>query len=208
MLISFPEQNFNNFIVPAFQINEGEIVVIELPGGALFQPLLSKLKSMLTGTVADSPIEINSKFRFVEHFKESFLKHHFAPVTVGMYHQKHANKHNPVYEKIYNTLSITKRTKVKSLTGELKKKLELYTTLSWTNRLIFDLTGADPKGGADIIGAIKQAIMPNGAAILIDLCDEFKDQCTTFIKVNYIGGDIRSDSVKLIAKSKKTQIAG
>lgn len=200
MLINFPKQNFNNFIVPAFQINEGEIVVIELPGGALFQPLLSKLKSILTGT--DSPIEINSEFRFVEHFKESFLNYHFAPVTIGKYHQKHANKHNPVYEKIYNTPSLATRTKVNTLAADVRKKLELYTTLSWTNHLIFDLTGTDPKGGTDLFGAVKQAIIPNGAAILVDLCDEFKDQCTTFIKVNYTGSDIRSDSVKLISKSK------
>lgn len=200
MLISFPKQNFNNFIVPAFQINEGEIVVIELPGGALFQPLLSKLKNMLTGT--DSPVVINSEFRFVEQFKESFLNYHFAPVTIGKYHQKHANKDNLVYETIYHNPSLTRRTKVNTLTGDVRKKLELYTTLSWANRLIFDLTGVDPKGGTDIFGVVKQAIIPNGAAILIDFCDEFKDQCTTFIKVNYIGADIRSDSVKLISKSK------
>jgi len=202
MLISFPEQNFNNFIIPAFQINEGEIVVIELSGGALFQPLLSKLKSLLTGTVADSPIEINSEFRFVEQFRESFLNYHFAPVTIGKYHQKHANKDNPVYEKIYNTPSLARNTKVNTLAGDVRRKLELYTTLSWTNHLIFDLTSADPKGGTDLFGVVKQAITPNGAAILIDLCDEFKDQCSTFVKVNYIGGDIRSDSVKLISKSK------
>jgi hypothetical protein len=202
MLISFPKQNFNNFIVPAFQINKGEIVVIELPGGALFQSLLFKLKSILTGTVTDSPVEINSEFRFVEHFKESFLSYHFSPVTIGKYHQKHANKGNPVFEKIYHTPSLTRRTKVNTLAGDVRKKLELYTTLSWTNHLIFDLTGADPKGGTDFFSAVKQLITPNGAAILIDLCDEFKDQCTTFVKVNYIGNDIRSDSVKLISKSK------
>jgi len=201
MLISFPEQNFNNFIVPTFQINEGEIVVIELPGGALFQPLLSKLKRMLTCTVTDSPVVINSEFRFVEQFKESFLNYHFSPVTIGKYHQKHANKDNPVYEKIYHTPSLTRRTKINTLAGDVRKKLELYTTLSWTNHLILDLTGVDPKGGTDIFGIIKQAIIPNGATILIDFCDEFKDQCTTFIKVNYTGGDIRSDSVKLISKS-------
>jgi hypothetical protein len=200
MLISFPEQNFNNFIIPAFQINEGEIVVIELSGGALFRSLLSEIKNILTG--AESPAEINSKFRFVEHFKQSFLNYHFSPVTIGKYHQKYANIHNPVYEKIYNTPSLTKRTKVNTLAGDVRKKLELYTTLSWTNHLIVDLTGVDPKGGTDLFGIVKQAIMPNGAAILIDLCDEFKDQCTTFVKVNYIGGDIRSDSVKLISKSK------
>jgi hypothetical protein len=202
MLISFPKQNFNNFIIPAFQINEGEIVIIELPGGALFQPLLSKLKSMLTGTVADRNVEINSEFRFVEHFQENFLNYHFAPVTIGKYHQKHANKHNLIYEKIYNTPSLATRTKVNTLATDVRKKMELYTTLSWTNRLILDLTGVNPKGGTDLFGLVKQAIMPNGAAILIDLCDEFKDQCTAFIKVNYIGDDIRSDSVKLISKSK------
>jgi hypothetical protein len=202
MLISFPKQNLNNFIIPAFQINEGEIVVIELPGGALFSPILSEIKKILTGAVADSHVEINSKFRFVEHFKESFLNYHFSPVTISNYHQKHANKHNPIYEKIYNTPSLTTQTKVKTLAGDVRKKLEFYTALSWTNHLIFDLTGAELKGGSDIFGFVKQAIMPNGAAILIDHCDEFKNQCTTFIKVNYIGDDIRSDGVKLISKYK------
>lgn len=202
MPISFSKQNFNNFIVPSFQINEGEIVVIELPGGALFHPLLSEIKNTLTGSTADSPVEVNSDFRFVEHFKESFFNSYFSPITIGNYHQKYANKPNPVYEKIYGTPWLTKRIKVNTLAGDMRKKLALYTTLSWTNRLIFDLAGVDPKGGAEIFGIVKQAIMPNGAAILIDHCDEFKNQCTTFIKVNYIGGDIRSDSVKLISKFK------
>ncbi|MDB5150960.1 MAG: hypothetical protein JWQ57_4980 [Mucilaginibacter sp.] len=202
MLIRFPEQNFNNFIVPAFQINEGEIVVIELPGGALFHPLLSEIKNILTGAAADNPVEINSDFRFVEHFKESFFNHYFSPVTIGNYHQKHANKCNLVYEKIYDSPGLTKQIKVNALAGDMRKKLALYTTLSWTNRLIFDLAAVDPRGGTNVFSVVKQAIMPNGAAILIDHCDEFKNQCTTFIKVNYIGGDIRSDSVKLISKSK------
>lgn len=202
MLIRFPEQNFNNFIVPAFQINEGEIVVIELPGGALFQPLLSEIKNILTGAAAGNPVEINSEFGFVEHFKESFFNHYFSPTTIGSYHQKYANKCNLVYEKIYDTPGLTRQIKINTLAGNMRKKLALYTTLSWTNRLIFDLAGVDPKGGINIFGVVKQAIIPNGAAILIDHCDEFKDQCTTFIKVNYIGSDIRSDSVKFISKSK------
>jgi hypothetical protein len=202
MLIRFPEQNFNNFIVPAFQINEGEIVVIELPGGALFHPLLFEIKNMLTGAVTDSAVEINSDFKFVEHFKESFFNYHFSPTTVNNYHQKYANKHKLIYQKIYDTPWLKKQTKVNTLAGTMRKKLALYTTLSWTNRLIFDLIGVDPNGAAEVFDIVKQAIMPNGAAIIIDGCDEFKNQCTTFVKVDYVGENIRSEKLKFTLKSK------
>lgn len=202
MLLRFPEQNIHNFIIPAFQINEGDIVVIHLWGGALFYPLSIEIKNILTRTTANSNIEIDSNFRFVEHFKQNLFRYHFFPATVGSYHQKYANKNNPIYNEIYRIPWLTKKIKVHTLAGTAKRKLELYTALSTTNCLIFDLAGVDPKGGVEIFDVVKQAILPNGAAILLDHCEEFKDQCNTFIKVNYIGKDIRSDSYKLILKHK------
>jgi hypothetical protein len=200
MLLRFPEQNIHNFIIPAFQINEGEIAVIDLWGGALFSPFLSEIKDLLRSQTPKSNVEIDPRFRFVEHFLDGLFRFYFFPATISRYHQKYANKDNPIYKEIYQIPWLTKKIKVHTLAGTAKRKLEVYTALSSTNLLIFDLVGVDPKGGKEIFEIVKQAIVPNGAAIILDHCDEFKEQCNTFIKVNYIGNNIKLDSDKLISK--------
>jgi hypothetical protein len=186
MLLRFSEQIINNFLVPSFSLANGEIVIIRIPEGEFFYPLKLEIVKMLTGEAVNDNVEIVSALQFVADFEESYFRYRFFPTTIDSYHNKYANKANPVYKNIYGTEGITPQTKVKTVDNTLRRLLSLYTTLSWTNNIVFHLAGIGPQGGQDIYRIVKTMVNSGGAAILIDRCDEFQNDCTTFIKAGYI----------------------
>jgi hypothetical protein len=186
-LLQFDEQVVNDFLIPSFTISQGEIVIIKLPNGPFFYPVTVALSNILTQQVFNDHVKFTSAFKYVEHLKESRFRQRFFPISVGSYHKKYANPANPIYKKIYETSWITPKTKVKTLAGNPRKWLSLYTTLSWNNNIVFDLVAVDPQGGRDIYAFVKTMVNSGGAAILIDHFFEFKNDCTTFIEAEYIG---------------------
>jgi hypothetical protein len=186
MILQFSEQIINNLLVPSFSLAKGEIVIIQIPEGALFYPLKQQIVEVLTGKVVNDSIEIVSPLKFVADFKESYFRYRFFPTTIDSLHNKNANRANPVYKNIYRTEGLTHQTKLKKVDNTLRRLISLYTTLSWTNNIVFDLTGIGPQGGQDIYRIVKAMVNSGGAAILIDHCDEFQNDCTMFIKARYL----------------------
>jgi hypothetical protein len=186
MIVRFSEQVVNGFKIQSFTLSEGEIVVIQFPDGPYFYPaslgmirLLEAFNSKTTNS--------GTPLTYVEHIKEKSVYRRFFPLTVGAYQKKYANKANPVYKTIYDIKWMTPKIKVCTLAGTPRRKLTLYTALSRTNNIIFDLVGVDPQGGQEIYAIVKAVVNAGGSAILLDTCDEFKNACTTFIKAEYIG---------------------
>lgn len=77
---------------------------------------------------------------------------------------------------------------INGLTNTQRRLVSLYSTLSHTHQIIFDLQGIDPSGGQQIYDAVKSVTAKGVTAILFDYCDEFKDDCTRFVKATYLGG--------------------
>ncbi|MFD1145489.1 hypothetical protein ACFQ4C_30465 [Larkinella insperata] len=191
MLINFREQRIDNFIIPSFTLSKGELVIIRLPNGPLFRPFVVVLTKLLTGKTQSDPVELIAPLRYVEHFKESWFRHQFFPMTVGRYIAKYANQTNLLYKEVYAIDQITPQMKVQNLAGTQRLQLSLYTTLSWTRDIVFDLAGIDPQGGQVIYHFVKEMVKAEGAAVLLDWTDEFKDDCTRFIPATYLGEKIR-----------------
>jgi len=189
MLIKFSEQTVDKFYIPTFILTKGDIIIIQLPNGPYFRPVELKMIDMLTGKQHNELLEINTPLKYVEHITEKSFWHRLFPMTVGGYLDKYANKSNPVYKTIYNTKWITPKTKIQTLAGNPRRQLSLYATLSWTDKIIFDLAGVDPQGGQQIYNFVKTIVQSGGSAILFDYTDEFKDDCTRFIKAKYLGDD-------------------
>ncbi|MBS0027704.1 hypothetical protein ACTJJ0_03480 [Chitinophaga sp. 22321] len=189
MLTKFSEQTVDNFYFPSFILTKGDIIIIHLPCGPYFRPVELKMIDILTGKQYNDLIEINTPLKYVEHIAEKSFWHRFFPLTVGGYLDKYANKSNPVCNMIYNTKWITPKTKIQTLAGTPRRQLSLYATLSWTDKIIFDLAGVDPQGGQQIYNFVKTVVQSGGSAILFDYTDEFKDDCTRFIKAQYLGED-------------------
>ena len=190
MLLKFNEQILNNFLIPSFSLNKGEMVIIQFPGGPYFIPLLTEMIEILTGKTANNKVEIISPLKYAEHFKESTFSRHFFPMSVGAYLSKYANMNNPIAKKIYDIEWMTPKIKVQTLAGNPRRQLSVYATLSWTSQIIFDLAGVDPQGGHEIYKFVKTIVIAGGTAILIDNNDEFKNDCTTFIQDKYLGAQL------------------
>jgi hypothetical protein len=190
LLVKFNKQIIGDFLFPSFRVKSGDIVIIQFPSGPYFYPHMMKMADIFKGKVPKDGVEILSPFKYPEHMWKTSFRHRFFPLTVGAYLKKNANKESPFFTKIYEESYITSKTKIGTIPGSPRRKLAVYATLSWTNLIVFDLAGVDPMGGEDIYNTVKQAIGTDGAAILIDSYDEFKNNCNVFVRPQYVGDTI------------------
>ncbi len=56
----------DNFFIPPFTVDKGEILTIYMSGGAHFFPLEKKLADIFTGKVKNDNIKINGQFHFIK----------------------------------------------------------------------------------------------------------------------------------------------
>lgn len=182
MLLSFKEQIIEDFLIPSFILNEGEIVIIEIPNGVEFQKISSRLIEILT--------EICSEIKYVEHFKENSFLNKLFPVTIGGY-LKGCNESSIYKNKIYEIEWMKPQIKINSLAGSNRRLLSLYKTLTFSKNIILDLLGVDPIGGIEIYKILKQNQKESGSVILFDSCNEFEKDCTNFIRAKCIGTNER-----------------
>lgn len=163
------------------------MAVIQFPDGPFYYPLMIEMKDIFIGKTSKDGVDIASPFTYADHIRLTGIRNRFFPLTVGGYLEKHANKENPVATKIYDYAFITPKTKINTIPGNPKRKLAVYATLSRTNKIVFDLAGVDPMGCDDIYNTVKEAVGAEGAAILIDWNDEFKNKCNVFLRPQYVG---------------------
>lgn len=175
----------DDFYIPPFKVEKGDIVVIRLPNGSHFYSLLARLVDMLTGRVKNDTIDLKAEFRFVEPIKESLWASIFHPLSVEQYVKKYGNPGSDLAKRIYELEGIKPNTKINTLPGNTRKLLSVLTTFSWTNKIILDLAGVDPTGGQQTFNLVKSKINNSGAAILIDSNDDFKNDCSTFLKLEF-----------------------
>jgi hypothetical protein len=64
--------------------------------------------------------------------------------------------------------------------------LNVLCSLSWSDKIVFDLFGIDPLGAEMILVLVKEYIGPKGCAILIDGFDDFKDSGLKYVKAQHI----------------------
>jgi hypothetical protein len=153
-----------------------------LPNGPYCSGLLFRLVDILTGREKNDNVELTTDLKFANHLIESGWRRVFRPLTVERYIERRGNPTSELIQRIYETKDIKPKTRISRLAGNPRKLLSLVTTLSWTDKIIFDLAGVDPAGGQEIFSLVKSQIGKSGAAILIDWCDDFKDDCTRLVK--------------------------
>jgi len=88
-------------------------------------------------------------------------------------------------DKMYEVDHIQPHTRISTLYGSPQKWLSLYSTLSHSSLVVFDLLGQDPVGVLKTYAIIKECIQPNGAAILLDNFDdpEAESQCSQYLRI-------------------------
>ena len=185
MLIENKGIRTNTFYIPPFDLNKGEIVVLYLLNGPHFFETEMFLKDIFCDKTMDKNVVVHKNLRFVEHFIEPKLRRLFYPVTVGEYLKKNANLNSPFAAKIYENKWINQKTKVNTLAGTQRRLLTLYATLSKTKNIVFDMAGQDPLGCGETYKIIKELANDGGAAILFACFDDFKNDCTKYIELQW-----------------------
>jgi hypothetical protein len=66
MLLENKGHNINDFFIPPFTVDKGEILTIYMFGGAHFFPLEKKLVDIFTGKVKSDNIKIHGQFHFIK----------------------------------------------------------------------------------------------------------------------------------------------
>lgn len=174
------------FYIPPFELKKGEIVVIFLYAGGHVFDLKMYLKNIFNGSIKHENVIINKKLTFVENPYESSFRRIFHPITVEEYLKKNTNLENIYLEKFYERNEITPKTKIKNLSGSPKRQLSLYSSLSKTENISFDLLGEGPLGAKATYEIVKEATKKGGSAILLDHVSEMKNDCSKYIEVEIL----------------------
>ncbi|KIC02504.1 hypothetical protein OA88_08725 [Flavobacterium sp. JRM] len=178
----------DQYFIPPFELREGEFVLIYLDNHIASEDVKWNLVDIFTGKTKHENVIVGKPLTYVKHFRESEFRRIFFPVTVGEYLFKNANSKSKFAKKIYEIDWVNKKTKVNRLPGNPRKLISLYSVLSRTKNVIFDVIGQDFQGIAEVGEIIKQETENGGAAILIDWTDKLKKDCTKYIKIEWIIG--------------------
>ena len=171
------------FLIPAFELNEGELVGLYLYNGTHLYDLEMELVEIFTGQKTHEGVKLNEPLMFVEHFKESKIRSLLFPTTVQKYLSYKERKNTEELERIYDIEYIKPNTRVITLAGNPRKWLSLFATLSHLDKIIFDLVGQDPVGAEKTLDYVREFTKRGGAAILLAHFDESEAECSKFYRV-------------------------
>lgn len=192
LLISCKGFNLGRFIIPKFELYEGELITIYLYNGAHFYDLSMKLIDIFTGKLKHNEVAINDPLTYVKYFKENPLNRIFCPTTVEKYIKKESIKSENIVQKIYEIKSemclsgrVEPTTKIESLEWTERKLISLYSVLNQTDKIIFDLAGQSPDGALKTFQIVKNILSNTGGAILLDGFEDeiIKNASSKWIKV-------------------------
>lgn len=175
-----------NFRIPPFELNEGELISICLFGGGHFFDLKMELVKLFAGININSKLTMNQKMEFIEHIKTNGLRNSVFPLTVGKYLGKNGQATTEGLKKAFGLDYISSKTKIKNLAGNPRKWLSLISTLSKTDKIVFDLVGQDPLGAEKTVEFIKRHTDKGGAAILLDNFEDCNLKFTQNLKVEKV----------------------
>jgi hypothetical protein len=191
-----------SFYIPPFDLNEGEIIVINLFNGRHFHETEMFLKDLFISKTKNKNVRLFNLFAFVEHFFESPFRRLFYPVTVKEYLKKNADLRNSFATKIYEIKWISEKTKVNCLATMPGMLLRLYAALSKKKNIVFDLVGLDPQDAQEIYALVRQNVRNGGSAILLDHCKDRSMNCSKYIELQWIKNNTDDKAaLRIVAKA-------
>jgi hypothetical protein len=177
----------DNFFIPPFTVQQGEILIIDIDNGPHFVSLRDRLVNIFLKRESDGKVFVNEPFRFVSSIEETVWQRFFKRLTVKDYIENASSPDSSLPNEIYDIAHIKPKTKIIELAGTPRKILSVLCSLSWSDKIIFDLLGVDPLGAEKIFILVKNHIGPEGCAILIDGYDDFKNSGSKYVKAIYTG---------------------
>lgn len=186
MIVKSEGFEIGGFRIPPFELKEGELIQICLFGGGHFYDLEMELVNLFRGLQTNPSLTIYQKMEFVEHIKTTGWRNLIFPLTVGKYLKNNGSATVEELKRAFELDKVSSKTKVDSLAGNPRRWLSLISTLSKSNKIVFDLGGQDPFGAEKTMAFIRQFTDQGGAAILLDNGDALEPKCTKHIKVELL----------------------
>jgi hypothetical protein len=174
-------------VIPPFTVQKGEILVIDIDNGVHFSPVLFQLVDIFSNVVSSEHVQVDRTFVFASHIVDKGWKSFFRRLTVREHIRNAANPNSKLPEEIYAIDRIGPKTKINTLPGSPRKILSVLCALSWSDKIVFDLSGVDPLGAERVLELVKKYIGEEGAAILVDYCNDFENNCSRYVKATYVG---------------------
>lgn len=176
----------DKFKIPAFRLNEGEIVTLNLWNGGHFFDLERKLISIYSGEKSVKQVITSKQLIFAEHIRLSRWTEFFYPLTVERYLRKYAEPIE-IHLSIFPGDRLKPKTRISHLAGNPRRFLSIYASLSKCKGLIFDLVGVDPQGALDLYQIVEDFVTSkNGYAILLNNFDDMKDRCVKHYNIEVL----------------------
>ncbi|GEM_PF-664784 len=175
----------DQYFIPPFELREGELVVIYMESHRYLEDIKLELVSILAGIKKHKNVNVIKSLTFAESIKESMLKSIINPMSVGRYLKRNANLKSTVVSRIFEIDTFTKKDKVKNLNTSERKRLSLCSVFSKTKNIAFDLRGEGVNFYLKTYEFVQEEVKNGGAAILIDWCDDLKNNCSKFITIEW-----------------------
>lgn len=176
----------NNYYIPPFQINQGELIGLYLLGGGRFVTLKEKMIRLLTGIEQHSNLTITHPLHYVIPIHNSSFYSYCCPMTIEKYQRKNGKSGSKELDRIFKIDYIKPQTRINALAGNPRKWLSLFTSFSKFDKIIFDLVGQDPIGVEQTLDYVQDFVNRGGTAILLDNFDDSEDRCMRYYKIGII----------------------
>ncbi|NME69168.1 hypothetical protein [Flammeovirga aprica] len=181
MILANKGFQIDNFLIPPFELHEGEIIRLCLYGGSHFFEFEDQLVKILTGLNPHPDVTIHQKMVFAEPIWPHGFKEFIYPLTIKRYLRQHAKFEDL---KIFSGLDDVKpNTKIITLPGNQRKWISIASKLSYNKNIIFDLVGQDPLGAMKTLEVMKSLSEKGYSALFLD---NFDDPEVSFDKEYYI----------------------
>ncbi|BFM42615.1 hypothetical protein CFS9_12560 [Flavobacterium sp. CFS9] len=183
----------DQYFIPPFEVREGDFIFVHLENHIASCDVEEKVIAIFTGKEKHESVTIIKPHTFVKYVRESKFRRRFFPTTVGEYLFRNMKRKSKFAKKIYEIDWINKNTQLIKLPGNPRKLISLYSVLSKTNHIIFDLAAQDFEGIEHAARIVKDEIGNKGSAILTDRCDILKKFCTQYIRIEWLI-DLKEDA--------------
>lgn len=175
----------DQYFIPPFELCEGELIIIYMENHRYLEDMKLELVSILAGMKKHKNVQVLKPLTFAKSIEESMLRRVINPMSVGRYLKRNANLESSVVSRIFEIDTFTKKDKIKNLNTSERKRLSLCSVFSKTKNVSFDLRGEGVNFYLKTYEFVKQEVKNGGAAILVDWCDDLKNNCSKFITIEW-----------------------
>lgn len=173
MLIESKGFSLDNYYVPPFYLQKGELLIVDINRNVPFLRFELLLANILLGKESDENITINSPFLFTgRDWNESWFKSTFKPTTVKQYMSQYIPHYRNIIETInyldHNFLDLNGEDRMSSLEGTPFRLISIFTALAKSKYIFTDMIGLDPNGTRLTWDIINENIENGGSCIILD----------------------------------------